>query len=140
MAALDAAPLRVLATSMIVSSAPVGPSIRRYANAAVIVESALEPPALLGWLKQLERRFGRRGGRRWGPRTMDLDILLWTGGRWTDKTLSIPHRHLRNRIFVLAPLVTVAPHWRDPVTARSVRQIWTASLRPKPVDRIDKRH
>lgn len=140
MVALDMSPLRVLAVSAIVNSAPVGPSLRRYANAAAIVESRLAPPALLAWLKQLERRLGRRRARRWGPRTMDLDILLWSGGRWTQRSLSIPHRHLRERSFVLGPLATIAPQWREPVTGRTIRQLWAGASRPKPVDRIGKRH
>ena len=107
----------------VMASAAVGPSLRRYANTVVLVESDLAPPAMLSRLKGIERAFGRRRGRRWGARVIDLDIVLWSGGRWSDRSLTIPHPRFRERDFVLHPLVRIAPDWRDPVTGRSVRQL-----------------
>ena len=85
---------------------------RDFANAVALVESPLDPPALLAALKGIEREFGRRRGRRWGSRVLDLDILLWSEGRWRSRHLSVPHRHLAVRDFVLQPLSSVAPRWR----------------------------
>ena len=85
---------------------------RDFANAVALVESDLEPPALLARLKELERSFGRRSGRRWGSRVLDLDIVLWSGGRWRSRKLSVPHRSLASRNFVLGPLAAIAPGWR----------------------------
>ncbi|HVJ00300.1 MAG TPA: 2-amino-4-hydroxy-6-hydroxymethyldihydropteridine diphosphokinase [Sphingomonas sp.] len=113
----------VVAASPIVTTAPLGPSIRRFANAVAIVESEEAPPALLDRLKRIERDFGRRRGRRWGARVIDLDIILWSGGVWADARLVVPHCAFRERGFVLAPLLAVAPGWRDPLTGRTVRQL-----------------
>ncbi len=118
MDALDRPPLALLARSGILRTAPVGPSRRRYANAVAIIESDLAPPALLDRLQQIEQDYGRHRQRRWGARTLDLDIILWSGGIWTDPRLTIPHPAFRTRDFVLAPLAGMAPHWRDPGTGR----------------------
>lgn len=113
----------VLAISPIIATPPMGPSSRRFANAAVLLASDETPPALLARLKALERGFGRRRGRRWGARALDLDIILWSGGRWTSPTLIVPHVAYRGRAFVLRPLASIAPGWRDRMTGRSVRQL-----------------
>ncbi|MBP2278934.1 MULTISPECIES: 2-amino-4-hydroxy-6-hydroxymethyldihydropteridine diphosphokinase [Sphingomonas] len=113
----------VVAVSPIIASAPLGPSIRRFANAAVLLESPLAPPAMLARLKAIERAFGRRRGARWGARVIDLDIVLWSGGSWGTAALTVPHIAFRDRGFVLDPLRTIAPDWRDPVTGLSIRQL-----------------
>ncbi|MEH3106227.1 MAG: 2-amino-4-hydroxy-6-hydroxymethyldihydropteridine diphosphokinase [Sphingomonas fennica] len=114
LAALAAEGIAVRAASTVHRTAPLGPGGRRYANAAAVVETALAPPALLAALKAIERRFGRRRGRRWGARVIDLDIMLWSGGAWRSRPLVIPHAGLAHRRFVLDPLVEVAPEWRIP--------------------------
>lgn len=93
---------------------------REFANAVAIVESELEPPALLGRLKAIEREFGRRPGRRWGARVVDLDIIAWSGGCWRSRGLIVPHPAAARRLFVIGPLAAIAPHWRlvGPLTAR----------------------
>jgi 2-amino-4-hydroxy-6-hydroxymethyldihydropteridine diphosphokinase len=126
----------VLAVSPIFSTVPIGPSTRRFANAALILDSAETPPELLARLKAVERAFGRRSGRRWGARVVDLDIILWSGGMWSDATLSVPHRAFRSRRFVLDPLVRLVPEWRDPVTGLTVRQL---AIRLRAVDRRPRR-
>jgi 2-amino-4-hydroxy-6-hydroxymethyldihydropteridine diphosphokinase len=113
----------VTARSPVIRTPALGPAGRSFANAVALLDSALEPGALLAELKAIERRFGRRSGRRWGPRILDLDIILWSGGVWSAAGLTIPHPEFRKRRFVLAPLATVAPDWRDPLTGRSVRQL-----------------
>lgn len=112
-----------LAASRIRQSPPLGPGKRHYANAVVMIESEDDPPALLDRLKTIEREHGRRPGRRWGDRVLDLDIIGWSGGIWASPGLSIPHPAFRTRRFVLAPLVDVAPDWRDPVTGLTARQL-----------------
>jgi 2-amino-4-hydroxy-6-hydroxymethyldihydropteridine diphosphokinase len=98
--------------SPIVLNPAHGGAGRDFANAVALIESDLHPPALLCRLKQIERLFGRRNGRRWGARVLDLDLILWSGGRWRSRDLTIPHRALETRTFVLQPLASIAPGWR----------------------------
>ena len=109
--------------SPVIVTRPLGPSQRRYANAVALIERVSRPDATLRELKSIERDFGRRPGRRWGERVLDLDIILWSGGTWASQGLTIPHIGFRTRDFVLAPLMRVAPRWRDPVTGLTVRQL-----------------
>ncbi len=125
----------VSAVSPIFRTAPLGPSFRRFANAAAIVESDEQPPALLRRLKRIERSFGRRRGRIWGARVIDLDIILWSGGSWGEPGLTIPHPAFRARGFVLLPLARIASDWRDPVTRLSIRQLLARLTRPVPTPR-----
>lgn len=85
---------------------------RDFANAVALVESDLAPPEMLDCLKALERNFGRRSGRRWGSRVLDLDIVAWSGGKWRKRGLTIPHKSATQRGFVIGPLATIAPSWR----------------------------
>jgi 2-amino-4-hydroxy-6-hydroxymethyldihydropteridine diphosphokinase len=93
---------------------------RDFANAVALVESPLPPRAMLAAVKAIERDFGRRPGRRWGARVLDLDLVAWSGGSVHSRGLTIPHPRLAERGFVLAPLVAIAPDWRliGPLTAR----------------------
>ncbi len=78
---------------------------------------------MLTTLKRVEREFGRRRGRPWSARVLDLDIILWEGGPWSEPGLIIPHVAFRQRDFVLLPARDVAGDWLDPVTGLSVRQL-----------------
>jgi 2-amino-4-hydroxy-6-hydroxymethyldihydropteridine diphosphokinase len=125
----------VRAVSRIRATPALGPAGRAFANAVAIVESKLAPDALLARLKSIERAFGRRPGRRWGPRVLDLDIILWSEGRWRGPGPIIPHPAFRRRDFVLRPLAEVAPDWRDPVTGATVRQLLARLTAPRPARR-----
>ncbi|MDR7102843.1 2-amino-4-hydroxy-6-hydroxymethyldihydropteridine diphosphokinase [Croceicoccus sp. BE223] len=115
---------RVRACSNVLRSSPLGPSKRCYANAALVLETRKRPRKLLHALKTLERKFDRRGGgQRWSARTLDLDIVLWSGGAWGDDALTIPHPEFRRRDFVLRPAAAIAPQWRDPLTGLTVAQL-----------------
>src|SRR5688500_4871155 len=97
--------------SPIVLNPAYGGAGREFANAVALIESKLDPPALLEALKAIEREFGRRRGRRWGCRVLDLDIIIWSGGKWRARGLNIPHPALETRSFVVGPLAAVAPNW-----------------------------
>ena len=99
------------ASPMVLNPA-VGGAGRDFANAVVLLESALCPPEMLRALKALEEEFGRRRGKRWGSRVLDLDIIAWSGGRWRSPGLIVPHPRLKQRNFVLEPLAAIAPRWR----------------------------
>ncbi|MEH3038306.1 MAG: 2-amino-4-hydroxy-6-hydroxymethyldihydropteridine diphosphokinase [Sphingomonas adhaesiva] len=121
--------------SPIIDTPPLGPSIRRFANAVTVIASAEPPAALLARLKAVERAAGRRAGRRWGARVLDLDIVLWSGGRLATRPLTLPHPAFRTRAFVLRPLLAVAPGWRDPVTGLRVRHLHARLTRARPINR-----
>ena len=128
--------VRVLDAAPVLLTDPVGPSLRRYANSAAVIETKLRPPELLALLKRIEREFGRRaGGQRWTSRVLDLDLVLWSGGPFAAPGLTIPHPLFRTRDFVLAPAVYVAGAWRDPVTGLTVRQLHARLTRPRAVRR-----
>ena len=106
--------------SPIVLNPAHGTTGRDFANAVALVESDIDPPEMLKHLKTIEREFGRRRSRRWGPRVLDLDIALWSGGKVRSRDLNVPHSRLAGRSFVLQPLAAIAPGWRveNSLTAR----------------------
>ena len=135
LAALEAAGLELESASPVIATAPLGPSLRRYANAAAVVASDRDPPAVLALLQHIERAFGRKQrGQRWRARPLDLDIVLWSGGARAGEGLVIPHPRFRTRGFVLEPAAAIAPRWRDPVTALTL-----AHLRARRRRRLDRR-
>ena len=107
-----------------------------YVNQVARLATSLPAPALLRLLKAIERQSGRRGGRPWGARTLDLDIIDYKGLKigWSPgrrgvprerlRPLVLPHPQLENRPFVLRPLLDVAPNWRHPVLKLSVSELW----------------
>ena len=98
--------------SPILLNPAIGGAGRDFANAVVLVESGLDPRAMLGRIKGIERAFGRRPGKHWAARVLDLDIVLWSGGRIRSRGLTVPHSGLERRPFVLQPLAAIAPGWR----------------------------
>jgi 2-amino-4-hydroxy-6-hydroxymethyldihydropteridine diphosphokinase len=98
--------------SPIVLNKAVGGAGRDFANAVALVESGLDPREMLEGLKCIERDFGRRKGRRWGPRVLDLDLVAWDGPPIRSRPLTMPHPRLKERDFVLGPLAAIAPGWR----------------------------
>ena len=125
----------VTARSPVLATPAMGAAQRRFANAALVLESELAPPALLAALKRTEREFGRRRGQRWGDRVLDCDIILWSGGRWASAGLMIPHPEYRRRAFVLAPSRAIAPHWRDLASGLRIAQAHARLTRPRPLPR-----
>jgi 2-amino-4-hydroxy-6-hydroxymethyldihydropteridine diphosphokinase len=100
--------------SCLYQSTPVGPPQPLYLNAAALIATALEPEALLRELQAIEIRHGRERLVRWGPRTLDLD-LLWLEGRAVETvSLIVPHPELTRRAFALVPLLELVPHARNP--------------------------
>lgn len=102
--------------SPIVETEPWGYEAQpRFLNAVAEIETRLAPRALLGDLLDVERRLGReRVGPRWGPRTIDLDLLLYGDERISEPGLEVPHPRLHERLFVLEPLATLAPERKIP--------------------------
>jgi len=147
--------VQVKAHSRLYRSTPLGPQGQpAFVNAVAEAETRLPPSALLKRLKALEKRAGRRLGRRWGPRPLDLDVLDYAGRiiNWpprrsvlpdtkrmarTDRSavaslasdqrpgLVVPHPALHLREFVLRPLADILPQWHHPVTGASTLQLLT---------------
>lgn len=136
LAAMAREGLAIEAMSPIITTAPIGPSHRRYANAAARIATLLEPPALLALLQSIETRFGRvRRGQRWRARTLDIDVILWSGGPWRSKTLTIPHPMAHERSFVLTPAAAVTPEWRVFPGTCTIRHLHARLTRPRPIPR-----
>jgi 2-amino-4-hydroxy-6-hydroxymethyldihydropteridine diphosphokinase len=95
----------------------------RFINMAVEAETALPPRELLMLLKDIEKRLGRVEGARWGPRVIDLDILLYDGLVMREPGLEIPHRLMHERDFALAPLSEIAPGLIHPVLGKSIEEL-----------------
>jgi 2-amino-4-hydroxy-6-hydroxymethyldihydropteridine diphosphokinase len=121
---LKAAGLRVVASSRVWETAPVGgPDQPDYLNAVVRVETELAPMQLLAACQRVERALGRVREVRWGPRTIDLDVLLFGDVTMEDPALTLPHPRMLERAFVLLPLLELDP---DPMLPDGRRVLDTA--------------
>lgn len=111
LAALQRLTLEPLANSPWYGSTPLGPADQPdYVNGVARLQTTLAPAALLAALQRIEAERGRRrDGPRWGPRRLDLDLLLHDGHQCTGPTLTLPHPELTRRNFVLVPLLDLAP-------------------------------
>jgi 2-amino-4-hydroxy-6-hydroxymethyldihydropteridine diphosphokinase len=94
-----------------------------FVNGVVAAETSLGPREFLEFLLDIERRMGRERGERWGPRVIDLDILLFGDKVLNEKGLRIPHPRLSERRFVLIPLRDVAPHLEHPLLHKTISAI-----------------
>jgi 2-amino-4-hydroxy-6-hydroxymethyldihydropteridine diphosphokinase len=137
LAELERRGVRIEAVSGLYETAALGSARQApYRNAVALVSTRLSAPSLLRVLKEIEARAGRRGGRPWGARTLDLDILDYKGMRlnWErrskgqprepNRPLVLPHAGIADRPFVLRPLLDIAPDWRHPVTKESAKALW----------------
>ena len=125
----------VAARSPVIGTPAMGAAQRRFANAALVLESEFDPPALLAACKRTEREFGRRPGQRWGDRVLDVDIIAWSGGAWRSKGLAIPHPAFAARRFVLDPACAIAPDWRTPPHGLTIAHHQARLTRPRPLPR-----
>jgi dihydroneopterin aldolase / 2-amino-4-hydroxy-6-hydroxymethyldihydropteridine diphosphokinase len=94
-----------------------------FCNMAVEAFTELPPLELLAVLKDIEREMGRESGVRWGPRIIDLDILLYDNLIFSDDMLTIPHPHLHERRFALEPLSEIAPDVLHPVMLKTIESL-----------------
>jgi 2-amino-4-hydroxy-6-hydroxymethyldihydropteridine diphosphokinase len=117
--------IQVLHQSRIYQTAPVGPPQPDYLNACAILQVTHSPQELLKILLDIERQFGRVRRERWGPRLLDLDLILYGQEIIETPDLQVPHPRMRERAFVLVPLADIAPHWRDPITGQSIQTLAT---------------
>lgn len=94
-----------------------------YLNQVIQVETTLSPQELVKAAGDIERQIGRTQSHKWGPREIDVDVLLYEDQIIDAPEIEIPHRHMRDRQFVLVPLVEIAPDLKDPVTKNTFKHI-----------------
>ncbi len=118
---------RLLGASRIYETEPVGDIEQPpFLNLAAEIETDLAPLELLTVLKETERQMGREPAARWGPRLIDIDIVLYGDRVVESDELTVPHPRFRDRAFVLQPLVEIAGHAIDPVTGATVEDLAAA--------------
>jgi 2-amino-4-hydroxy-6-hydroxymethyldihydropteridine diphosphokinase len=130
--------LRVLSASPLYHTPPLGPPQPDYLNAALLVDWVGEPRSLLAVTQHVETLLQRQRAQRWGPRTLDIDVLHWAGGQVRELGLEIPHPELERRSFALAPLLDVSPQLAsryrgtlDQLGGAPARaEAWAASFEP----------
>ncbi len=122
---LNKLPVKLMRVSGLIQTAPFGVANQpNFVNAVAQIETALSPHALLRRLHMIERHAGRKRGRRWGPRTLDLDIIDYNGQCMKQKSqvpkaLILPHPGIAERSFVLEPIAEIAPRWKHPVNHKT---------------------
>jgi len=114
---------QITAFSALYETVAVGPAQPDFLNAAIRLRSPLEPLALLSLQLEIERIAGRVRVERWGPRTLDLDLLFVVGQTVEQPGLIVPHRELTRRAFALLPFLDVMPDARDPSTGRPYSEL-----------------
>ncbi|HTY58315.1 MAG TPA: 2-amino-4-hydroxy-6-hydroxymethyldihydropteridine diphosphokinase [Bacteroidota bacterium] len=95
----------------------------KFLNAVAEIETPLDPPGLLSEIKRIERLLGRTASERWGPREIDIDIVLYDGLVHSGDDLEVPHPELAKRKFVLVPLREIAPDLVHPVSGLTVTEM-----------------
>ncbi len=108
-----------------------------FLNLAAEIETALAPLELLNAVKDIERALGREAGPHWGPREIDIDIILCEDVVLDTPELSVPHREFRNRAFVLQPLAEIAGETRDPVSGSTISEL---AVRPEATGQVRRTH
>lgn len=121
--------VNVIAASSVYETDPVGKTDQpKFLNAVVEIETSLPPPALMHRLKNIEAEMGRTQHERWGPREIDIDILLYDGLVYSDAELHVPHSELARRKFVLVPLREIASDLVHPVSGMTVTELAKACV------------
>lgn len=112
--ALKISNIRIKRLSSVYQTSPVSLKTQpHFLNAVLKAETTLSPEALLLLFKQIEKSLGRVGGKRFGPRTLDLDLLRYGNLRLNTKTLTVPHPRMTRRKFVLVPLLEINPKLKN---------------------------
>lgn len=108
-----------------------------FLNQCLLLHTTLAPESLLDCLLGIESKLGRIRSEKYGPRTIDIDILLFNQLILESPRLRLPHPELPNRRFALAPLQELAPHYRHPVLQQTITQLLTTCTDPLPVQSLD---
>jgi 2-amino-4-hydroxy-6-hydroxymethyldihydropteridine diphosphokinase len=114
-----------------------GPEQGPYLNAVALLKTRLDPHRLLDQLLQIERDNGRIREVRWGPRTLDLDLLIYGEERIDSELLTVPHPRIQDRSFVLEPLLELDAQWRHPVLGGTALELLDRLRNPVPTKSED---
>lgn len=129
---------RLLAKSSLFKTKPIGYTSQDcFVNGVIKIETDLEPIDLLRTLKTIESRLGRKETFRWGPRTIDLDILFFDEIEVRLDEMKIPHPHLHERQFVLIPLAEIEPELIHPVLKKNIREILKGLKEDQGVEKLN---
>jgi 2-amino-4-hydroxy-6-hydroxymethyldihydropteridine diphosphokinase len=116
--------VKIIWTSSIYETEPYGRKEQPgFLNAVVELETTLAPPDLFDNIKAIEQNVGRTSTERWGPREIDIDILVYDGVVFDGKNVNVPHPELEKRRFVLVPLAEVAPDLVHPVSGLTMEEL-----------------
>lgn len=115
--------ITLLVSSSWYQTKAVGPPQPDYINGCALLHVQKRPQLLLETLLGIEAQFGRVRRERWGPRSLDLDLLLYDDLIIKTPTLQLPHPRMRSRAFVLVPLAEIAPDWIEPVSGIAIAQL-----------------
>jgi 2-amino-4-hydroxy-6-hydroxymethyldihydropteridine diphosphokinase len=106
-----------------------------FFNQVIGIDSTLSPDELLEGIQKIEKRLGRKREVKWGPRIIDIDILLWGARTMKTPHLTIPHPELPHRRFALLPLAEIAPEFLHPGEKKTIRDLLEASTDPLKVEK-----
>ncbi len=127
--------VEVVATSSVYCTAPWGKTDQpAFLNMAVLLRVTLSPRALLDLCLDIEHQRGRDRAEKWGPRTLDLDVLTYGEEEIAQEGLTIPHPHLHERAFVLVPLAEITP---DTLIKTKSAEAWLAALDASDVEKVE---
>jgi 2-amino-4-hydroxy-6-hydroxymethyldihydropteridine diphosphokinase len=128
---------RLLAQSSFYKTQPFGHTAQDwFVNGVIKIETDLKAHELLQSLKDIESRLGRKETFRWGPRTIDLDILFYDEEQIRTEDLQIPHPRLHERQFVLIPIAEIDPHFIHPVLKKTIRELLNHLQKDQGVEKL----
>jgi 2-amino-4-hydroxy-6-hydroxymethyldihydropteridine diphosphokinase len=109
-------------------TSPIGPNQRNFYNVVINANTNLNPKELLSLIKQIEKFIGRVDTIHWGPRVIDIDILFFNKNVFSNKCLTIPHKEIQNRLFILIPLSEIDKNFIHPIFKKKVSDILNEKL------------
>jgi len=122
--------IKVIYTSRFRNYPAWGPAIATFLNGTAIVKTSLSPLDFLRYIQEIEKKLsGRERPYKWGPRTIDIDILLIEDYIIEHPDLRVPHPYMLERLFVLEPAAEIAPHWIHPQKKKTIKHLYHLLLR-----------